>query len=137
MNAWNHLPNARYIDRIIESVKSHPEIWSVSLNAALDAARGAAMNAARGAAWAAAMNAAMNAPWAAALGAARGAAMNAARGAAWAAIAALIAYDDASKYLEMSSDHLRFLSILSGDPAAVLLLPAVIAFERISELELA
>jgi hypothetical protein len=51
------------------------------------------------------------------------------------ATAALIAYDDASKYLEMPSDHLRIWAILSEDPAAILLLPAVIAFERISELE--
>jgi hypothetical protein len=141
MNAWNHLPNARYIDRIIESVKSHPEIWEAArdatLNATLNAALNAAMDAARNEARNAALDAAMNA----ALGAARYAARYAARGAAWyatwAAIAALIAYDDASKYLEMSSGHLRIWAILSGDPAAVLLLLAVIAFERISELELA
>jgi hypothetical protein len=52
------------------------------------------------------------------------------------ATAALIAFDDASKYLDMPSDKLRVWAILSEEPAAVLLLPAVIAFERINELEL-
>jgi hypothetical protein len=51
------------------------------------------------------------------------------------ATAALIAYDDASKYLDMSVDQLRVWAILSEEPAAILLLPAVIAFERIRELE--
>jgi hypothetical protein len=27
MNAWSHLPNAKHIDRVIASVKSHPELW--------------------------------------------------------------------------------------------------------------
>jgi hypothetical protein len=51
------------------------------------------------------------------------------------AVKALIAYDDASKYLDMPSDKLRVWAILSETPAAVLLLPAVIAFERINESE--
>jgi hypothetical protein len=51
------------------------------------------------------------------------------------ATAALIAFDDASKYLEVASDQLRVWTILSEEPAAILLLPAVIAFERINELE--
>ena len=118
MNAWSHLPNAHHIDRVLESVKSHPEIWE------------AAWNGARGAAW----NAAWGAARSAARGTARDAAMNAAWVTAWYA-AALIAYDDASKYLDMPSDQLRVWAILSEDPAAVLLLPAVIAFERINELE--
>jgi hypothetical protein len=128
MNAWSHLPNAHHIDRVLESAKSHPEIWA----AAWDAAWNASM-----AAWNAAWNATMNA----ARGVARDVAWDAARGvvcsaaAARGATAALIAYDDASKYLEMPGDHLRIWAILSEDPAAVLLLPAVIAFERISELE--
>jgi hypothetical protein len=121
MSAWSHLPNAHHIDRVLESAKSHPEIWDAAWNAAWSAARDAAWSAA----WDAARDAALNAAWSAAWDAA------AARG----ATAALIAYDDASKYIEMPSDHLRVWSILSEDPAAVLLLPAVIAFERINELE--
>jgi hypothetical protein len=133
MNAWSHLPNACHIDRIIESVKSHPEIWEAAWNGARGAASDAAWGAARSAAW----NAAWGTDWNAARGAARGTDWNAARGAAWNAVAALIAYDDASKYLDMPVDQLRFWAILSEDPAAVLLLPAVVAFERIRELELA
>jgi hypothetical protein len=122
MNAWSHLPNAHHIDRVLESEKSHPEIWVEAWDAAWDAAEVVAWYAARDAARDAAMNAA------------RDAAMNAAWVTTWYA-AALIAYDDASKYLDMPSDQLRAWAILSEDPAAVLLLPAVIAFERISELE--
>jgi hypothetical protein len=129
MNAWSHLPNARHIDRILESVKSHPEIWGAAWNAAWSAALNAA--------WRPATDVARDVAW----GVARDVAWDAARGVVWSAAAArgataaLIAYDDASKYLEMPSDHLRIWAILSEDPAAILLLPAVIAFERISELE--
>jgi hypothetical protein len=140
MNAWSHLPNAHHIDRTIESVKENPEIWSASWNASWNATM-AAYDAARDAAWAAAARSAArdatrDAAMDAASDATRGAAWCAAWYAAWAATAALIVYDDASKYLEMSSDQLRVWAILSEDPAAVLLLPAVIAFERIRELEL-
>jgi hypothetical protein len=133
MNAWSHLPNAYHIDRVLESVKSHPEIWDAARYAFWVESQYAAMSAAMSAALGAARDAARYA----ALGAALGAARYAALGAALGAIAALIAYDDASKYLEMPVDQLRFWAILSEDPAAVLLLPAVIAFERINELELA
>jgi hypothetical protein len=123
MNAWSHLPNSHHIDRVIESVKSHPEIWRLASDAAWDTASGAALGAAWGTAWvtarvAALSTAALNADW------------NAARY----AIIALIAYDNASKYLDMPSDKLRVWALRSEDPAAVLLLPAVIAFERIREL---
>jgi hypothetical protein len=50
---------------------------------------------------------------------------------------ALVAYDDCAQYLDMSSDQLKVWAILSENPAAVLLLPAVIAFEKIAELEMA
>jgi hypothetical protein len=50
---------------------------------------------------------------------------------------AFIAYDDAANYLAMPSDQLKAWAILSKNPAAILLLPVVIAYERISEWELA
>jgi hypothetical protein len=131
MNAWSHLPNAHHIDRVIKSVKSHPEIWDaawlVARNTAPSAAWDAIWLAARNAAWSVARDSARLATWDASLGAARGA--------AWGPIAALIAYDDASKYLDMPVEQLLVWAILSEDPAAVLLLPAVVAFERINELE--
>ena len=120
MNAWSHLPNACHIDRVFESAKSHPEIWDTAVDTAREAS------------WLAYRDAAYDAAYGAALGVDRYAAWVAARDAA----IALIAYDDASKYLEMASDQLRVWAILSEEPAAILLLPAVIAFERINELEL-
>jgi len=57
--------------------------------------------------------------------------------AAGSAIVALIAWDDSSKWLNMPSDRLRVWHALSEDPACLLLLPAVIAFEKIKELEVA
>jgi hypothetical protein len=71
--------------------------------------------------------------------AAQGAAWNAAQGvsyyAAQSAILALIAYDNCDQYLNMTSEELKVWAYLSERPAAVLLLPAVTAFERIKELE--
>jgi hypothetical protein len=122
---WSHLPNAEHVDRVLASVKAHPEAWVEAWAEAYNAARLAAYDAAYDAAW----NAARAAAWDAARGAARGAAR--------AAILALIAWDDCAQYLDMPSDQLKVWAILSENPAAVLLLPAVIAFEKIAELELA
>jgi len=130
MNAWSHLPNAHHIDRVLESEKSHPEIWVEARDAFRDMASNAIWGAAVAAVRDAARGAALDAVWI------RISDRGAAGDAAWGAITALVAWDDASKYLDMPSDQLRVWAILSEDPAAVLLLPAVIAFERISELEL-
>jgi len=113
--AWSHLPNAVHIDRILASVKAHPDEWHAVSFAAWDAAWDQARGAAYGAAWQAAYDAA----WQAARG----------------AIAALVTWDHSAKYLDMSSDKLKVWAVLSEDPACVLLLPAVIAFEKINELE--
>jgi hypothetical protein len=131
--AWSHLPNAAHIDRVIASVKTHPEAWAEAWNAAWDQARVAARVAARDAAW----DAAWHATWDQARFAARDAAYNAALKSAYDTIAALIAYDDCAQYLDMPSDKLEVWAILSENLAAVLLLPAVVAFEKINELELA
>jgi hypothetical protein len=116
MNAWSHLPNAEYIDRIIASAKSHPDVW--------DAAWDEARHAARYKAW--------NAAWNAIRYEDRYAAMDASGG----PVLALIAYDAAAKYLEMDSEKLKVWAALSEEPAAVLMLSAVIAFERIKEEQL-
>ena len=107
MSEWSHLPNAAHIDRVITSLKSHPHIWYAAWDEA----------------------------WGAARGAARDAVLDATRGAAREVILALVAYDNSAKYLNMTVDQLNMWAILSEDPAAILLLPAVIALERISELE--
>jgi hypothetical protein len=124
---WSHLPNAAHIDRVVASVKAHPEAWYAAWDAAWGAAYGAAYDAAYDAARSAARNAAYRAAW----GAAGGVARAAARG----AILALIAWDDCAKYLDMTSDRLKVWGALSDDPACILLLPAVIAFEQIEEME--
>jgi hypothetical protein len=147
MSAWSHLPNARHIDWVIASLKKHPDLWSggrdapckATRDAALDVAQSAARDAVRGAAQSAAWSAAWNAAWCEALAATydanRYAAWNAACNAAQGVILALIAYDDCDQYLNMTSEELKVWAILSEHPAAILLLPAVVAFEQIRELE--
>jgi hypothetical protein len=132
---WSHLPNAAHIDRVLDSLKAHPDMWNAARDAAWDVtyeAWNAAWNAARIAARDAARIAARNATRDAAWDATRDAAYYAARG----SILALVAYDNAAKYLNMPVDQLKMWAILSEEPAAILLLPAVIAFEQISELEM-
>lgn len=139
MSAWSHLPNAKHIDRILASVKENPAAWDAARGAvwgaALDAVRGAVWDAAlgypvptaRGAVWDAALDAALAAARDAVLDAAR----RWARGAVWGAVLALVTYDHAAKYLEMTPDQLRVWAELSEDPAAVLLISAVRAFESL------
>jgi hypothetical protein len=146
--AWSHLPNAVHIDRVLASVKAHPEEWRAAWSAALSLAWDAAWADARDAAWSAAWADARDAAMSVALVAARDAAWKAAWNAAWdaardatwnaalSAIAALIAWDDSALYLDMPSDQLKVWAILSEKPSAILLLPAVRAFEQIEEMEL-
>lgn len=100
--AWGHLPNAQHIDRVLAHLKQYPDRWGI----AWDAGRGAAADAAWGAAW------------------------GAARGAARGAIAALVAWDDCAYLLDQTPDFLRAQFNLTGDPAALLLLPAAIAMKE-------
>ena len=130
--AWSHLPNAGYIDRVLASLKAYPDEWSAAWDAARSMARGMAYDAARDEAWDMARGAARGA----ARDAVRTAARGMAYGAAWGAVAALIAYDDCAHYLDMPSDQLRVWAILSEKPAAILLLPANIAFEQIQQIYL-
>ena len=111
---WSHLPNAKYIDLVLESLKAHPSKWAAGRNAAWNAARNAAWNAA----WNAARDAAWNAAW------------DAAWNAAWDAIAALIAWDDCAYMLESDPDELALIAKF-GDHRAILLLPACKAFNLI------
>ena len=103
---WAHLPNAKYIDRVVASIKTHPKIWE--------------------AVWDATRNAAWEAVW--------DATRNAASNAAWDAILALVAYDDCAYLLDCEPDELRILGKL-GDHRAILLLPACIAFKDINALQ--
>ena len=155
MSAWSHLPNAAHIDRVIASVKQHPKIWGAAWDAARTTALGSAWDAvwgeasdaiddaARSAAWNPARKTARKAVWDEELNVTRSAVWTADRIVAlnkpvysiWDAIRALTAYDDCEQYLNMTSEELKVWALLSERPAAVLLLSAVIAFERIKELE--
>ena len=70
--------------------------------------------------------AARAAAWDAARAAARAAARTAARAAARDAILALVAWDSVGELLEQGPEQVRVLAAL-GQPAAILVLPAVIA----------
>ena len=134
---WSHLPNAVHIDRVLASVKAHPDVWS----AAGSAAGSAAWADARDAAWSAAVSATVSAEEDEDRITARNTAWNApgsaAVSAAGDAIAALVAWDDCAPYLDMPSEQLEIWYHLSEQPACLLLLPAVRAFEQIEEMELA
>lgn len=139
--AWDDLPNAKLIDQVLVELRANPAVfiraWSAAPPAARVQAWSAAAHAARvqvwSAVWSAARSAAWNAAWDAAWDAARSAANDAAWNAAWDAISALIAHDDAGKYLDMSPEELRTWAILSEHPATVLLLPYVWVREQLSK----
>jgi len=147
-NEWDHLPNAKYIDLVLASVKANPDEWAAAWdeknvrntrdtrNAAHDAARCAAYDAAREEAWKAAWAAAWKAAWAAAWDAvsypAREEARQAVWLAAWDAIAVLIAWDDCAHMLDSEPDDLWLLSKL-GVTAATPMILASIAFKLIRE----
>jgi len=118
--AWAHLPNAVHIDRVLASLKAHPDKWEAAQTAARgpawSAAWDAAWDAARGTAWTEAWDAARGTAW----GTARGTARGAARGAAWGAITALIAWDDCAYMLELPEDTLKVLRAVGNEQALLL-----------------
>ena len=147
---WSHLPNAKYIDRILAHVKTdsvaadaRTAVAAVPRSEAEDAARSVAGDAARSEAWSAARSAAWSAAWSAARyawdaswdasrDAARDAAWDAARDAwdaAWDAILALVAWDHAGALLDLPAEQVRVLALL-GQPAAVLMYPVALAMEN-------
>jgi len=139
MNAWSHLPNAKHIDWVIESLSTHPKLWSAAGNAnGADVAKDSAYDAAwdgdrdedRDAAWNAARYATRDAAWFATRRMARYTACYVARS----AILALIAYDDCDQYLSMTADELRVWAQLSENPAALLLVPMVEVREQVQNL---
>jgi hypothetical protein len=136
--AWADLPNAKYIDLVIASLKKNPVSWDAVRDAAWNAAWNAAWDAAWGAAWGAAKDAARTAArtaaWGAVRDAAKDAARTAARTAAWGAALALIAWDDYGYLLEETPENVKMLALL-GNHAAVLLYPACLALQNIKELE--
>ena len=139
--AWSVARYAAYNVTIDDAARD--AIWDAARDAAWDAACGAAWNEARAATRDAIWDATRDAAWEAACGAALDATRGAARDAIWDAIwdatrdaiLALISYDDCANLFDMSGDQLKTWAVLSEQPAAVLLLSAVEARERIAQLE--
>ena len=128
--AWADLPNAKYIDMILYSLKKENTAWVAVKDAVWNAAWDAARLAARDTAWDAAKDAAYNAAWDAAWGAARDAAWVA----AWDAVRALIAWDNCGYLLDEKPEDVKMLALL-GNQAAILLYPACFALNKSKELE--
>ena len=137
MSAWSHLPNAAHIDWVFQTLRSHPEVWIIADSAWWSSAGGAAYATAYDAAWDMASDevrfANRHVAWDAAWDSARGGPRDAAWDSARDAILALIAYDDASKYLDMTTDQLKVWIALSSEPGAVLVLPMIHVKEQLNE----
>ena len=125
MSKWSHLPNAKYIDRIIAHVKVNPTAW----DAAYEASRGAAWDAAWDAAWRVAYEASRDV----AQDAADDAVVDAAWDAAWDALLALVAWDHASGLMDLPAEQVKVLALL-GNQAAILMYPAIKIMETTQEL---
>jgi hypothetical protein len=129
--AWADLPNAKYIDLVIASLKKNPAVWGAAWDAARGAARGAAWDAAWGVTW----NAARGAAWDAVRNAASGAASGAAWNVAYDAILALTSWDNYGYLLEENPEDVKMLALL-GNQAAVLLYIGCLALQHTQELEM-
>lgn len=133
--AWSELPNASHIDRVIASLVAQPSVWCMARDETWDMARDMAKTATWAVAWDAAKSAVENAARDMAWDMAWYMAWSAVRNESWAARAAIlafIAYDDSTKYLEMTSNELKVWIELSQDPAAILLLPYLLVQEQLS-----
>jgi hypothetical protein len=143
MNAWDHLPNARHINLILNLVDEHPKswidinsadytIWTRALRQAWSDTGTTAVKEARDELW---YSTSYPPKWSSANKADavernhRVRIWEAARTLGRSACLALMAYEDCAHYLDLSSDKLQFIADLSGHPAPRLLLPAVKAFE--------
>ena len=127
---WSHLPNAKHIDWVLETLGKNPKVWD-AVRYKKWAAAWVARNVAFGALW----RAARSDEWAAALGAVdavRYAPRYATTDTAWSAIEALIAWDDSGRLLDMPVKKVTKL-FKTGNYAAVLLLPAVIVKHRLNK----
>lgn len=149
MSTWSYLPNSEYIDRILADVKTYPNIFSTtndmarisgalgeqntrmgrtSLAEAHQTSRAIIKSMNRSEAWKTSWYAVdmtiMRSP---------APISYSAKGSAKSSILALIAWDSASNYFNLSSDEVTVLAIL-GDNKAILMLPSILAFEKLKEI---
>jgi hypothetical protein len=128
--AWEHLPNAAHIDRVLAHLREHPDKWDAAWSAVRNPARFRAWDEAWKATWDEARDVALDVAceacsaliaWDAARNPARNRAWNAARD----ACCALIAWDEAGELLNQPPAMLKFLANQGAHPA-ILLYPAVL-----------
>lgn len=128
--AWAHLPNAPFIDRVIADVGQCPYAWVSAWSEARAVTNHDAWGAAVDAAWDKACAADMDVVWGdvidAVLGVTR---VQTAIDAAWDAIYALIAWDHSAALIGLPACA-RVLAV-SGDPIAILMLPATLALKGV------
>jgi hypothetical protein len=147
MNAWDDLPNAKYIDLVLADLKKNLGNWVAAHNDYWDAAS----NAARNDAWASAHNVVRDDVWAIARDKAWVISRDAGKSWTWVisrdagktwpaaynvaigAILALVAYDDSGWILDEKLEDIRLLTALSQEPQYVLLYPAVLALSKQGE----
>ena len=125
MNAWDHPPNAKHIDRIIADLNANPDRWRAAYTARNDAWN---------AAYAAVYDAASTVNCDVDRAAAYDDAWNAAWYAACGAILALVAYDDCAWMLDEKPEYLQTIMLLGNNPAAVLMYPACLALSNEKEI---
>jgi len=114
MSLWKNLHNDKHIDWVLESLKTHTQLWHDTYNKEWVQARSQAWNQA----WNQAREQAFSQAWWQAYSQAREQAREQAWYQARGACLALITYDDCAKYLSMTSDQLRVWAKISEDPGA-------------------
>jgi hypothetical protein len=119
--AWSHLPNAAHIDKILADVKANPNNWDMPRLSERENIKDNILFA-DAAGWA----------WYMTHQAIYKLAYGRSYRIVFDAMLALITWDNISKYLDMPSSQV--LEHLILDDKAVLMLPAVLAFEKSKEL---
>ena len=137
--AWSHLPNATHIDRITADLKTNSAIWTTAMNIMTSDMRHmgvsggirSAKDSTREVLYASndnksTLDAIRDAVWAVTRG-------PSAYIAAFNAIVALMAWPESADYLSLPRDQAHMMAMI-GDQRAILILPAIIAFEKSEEL---
>ena len=122
-SAWDHLPNAAHIDRVLEAAKENHYLWEATWKATrapLQITRDREAAAASSAECVIVDNQERYDAWTAAWNVAQDVL-------AWDALLALCAYDDCAYMLDSDPGELAILAVF-GNPGAILLLPACKAF---------
>jgi hypothetical protein len=126
--AWAHLPNKIHIDQVLGDLKNHPDLFLQAYNLEYDQARVQAWDQAHHRAYSQARDQAWDQAW----NQARDHALVHAYYVAQDALLALIAYDDASKYLTIPIDQAMVYGELLSDNQYILLKPYLLIKHEIA-----